>query len=65
LPGWRPSTKPTQILAWTREAIEVLDKVDKKGNKRAQNRDAELTTPDAGIGQFVFERDFLAKAFDH
>ena len=38
--------------------------IDRGGNAREQNRDAELTKLHAKIGQLVVERDFLAKAFD-
>jgi transposase len=56
---------PNQITQWKRQAIENLTKAfDDRATDAQVGREAEVTKLHAKIGQFVVERDFLAKAFD-
>lgn len=56
---------PNRITQWKRPAIDGLAKAfDDKGADAQVGREAEVTKLRAKIGQFLVERDFLAKAFD-
>ena len=53
----------TLINAWKRQAVEGMTAVfSGKAEAVAAERDGELETLHAKIGQLVVERDFLAKA---
>ena len=56
---------PNMITKWKRVALATLkDGFTKGGSASAADREAEIQTLQAKIGELVVERDFLARAFD-
>jgi transposase len=56
---------PNMITKWKRVALATLkDGFTKGGLASSADREAEIQTLQAKIGELVVERDFLAKAFD-
>ena len=55
---------PNMIAQWKRQAKENLPAVFSKSNSRsAADREAEVKSLHAKIGQLTVENDFLSKAF--
>ena len=57
---------PNMIAKWKRQALAGM-KEGFAGNaqKADSNREAEIKTLQAKVGELIVERDFLSKAFDH
>ena len=56
---------PNVIAKWKRMALENLTDVFRRGRSAdLADREAEIRTLQAKIGELVVERDFLARAFD-
>ena len=61
----RYKVHPNMITKWKRQALATLKEGFDKGSPASQaDREAEIQTLQAKIGELVVERDFLAKAFD-
>lgn len=60
----RHGVHPNMIAEWKREALAGLKDSFGRGRERNDaDREAEIKTLQAKIGELVVERDFLAKAF--
>ncbi len=56
---------PNMITKWKRQALATLKEGFAKGSLASDaDREAEIQTLQAKIGELVVERDFLARAFD-
>lgn len=56
---------PNQIAQWKREALEGMSETFQGKSPRVRNdREEEVKTLRAKIGELVVERDFLARAFE-
>ena len=56
---------PNVIAKWKRMALDNLTDVFRRGRSvDSADREAEIRTLQAKIGELVVERDFLARAFD-
>ncbi len=56
---------PNVIAKWKRMALDNLTDVFRRGRSAdSADREAEIRTLQAKIGELVVERDFLARAFD-
>jgi len=61
----RYQVHPNMITKWKREALSGLKESFAKGSPRSRDdREAEIKTLQAKVGELIVERDFLAKAFD-
>ena len=56
---------PNMIAKWKRMALDNMKDTFRRGRSAgAADREAEIRTLQAKIGELVVERDFLARAFD-
>ena len=56
---------PNMITKWKRQALATLKDGFTNGSPASEaDREAEIQTLQAKIGELVVERDFLARAFD-
>lgn len=61
----RYQVHPNMIAKWKREALTGLKEGFSKGTSRGRDdREAEIKTLQAKVGELLVERDFLATAFD-
>ncbi len=56
---------PNMIAKWKRQALAGMKEgFGRNAHTRDSNREAEIKTLQAKVGELIVERDFLAKAFD-
>ena len=55
---------PNMITKWKRQALDGVKASFVSGRSKPVDRDAEIRTLQAKIGELVVERDFFSKAFD-
>jgi len=56
---------PNMIAKWKRQALGGMKEgFGRNVHERDSNREAEIRTLQAKVGELLVERDFLAKAFD-
>jgi transposase len=56
---------PNMIAKWKRQALAgVKEGLGRNSPKADNNREAEIKTLQAKVGELIVERDFLSKAFD-
>lgn len=61
----RYQVHPNMIAKWKCAALTGLKEGFSKGTSRGRDdREAEIKTLQAKVGELIVERDFLAKAFD-
>jgi len=56
---------PNMIAKWKRQALAGMKEgFGRNAQKADSNREAEIKTLQAKVGELIVERDFLSKAFD-
>ena len=61
----RYSIHPNMITKWKKQALAGMKEgFRRNAHPRDSNREAEIKTLQAKVGELIVERDFLAKAFD-
>ncbi len=61
----RYSIHPNMITKWKKQALAGMKEgFGRNAHARDSNREAEIKTLQAKVGELIVERDFLAKAFD-
>ena len=56
---------PNMIAKWKRQALAGMKEgFGRNAQKADNNREAEIKTLQAKVGELIVERDFLSKAFD-
>ena len=56
---------PNMIAKWKRQALAGMKEgYGRNAQKADNNREAEIKTLQAKVGELIVERDFLSKAFD-
>ena len=56
---------PNMIAKWKRQALAGMKEgFGRNAHTRDSNREGEIKTLQAKVGELIVERDFLAKAFD-